>query len=61
MIEVFNDIDEALLWIENKAMDAVNEEGFKAEVFRTFDGRWRVGVSFNNQLELELYDGMKAR
>jgi hypothetical protein len=56
MIEVFNDIDEALLWIENKACDAATEEGFKAEIFRTFDGRWRCGIVFDSQLELPLGD-----
>lgn len=54
MIEVFDDLYDAVLFLETQAEESLHEEGFKGELFRTSDGRWRVGINFTNQLEMGL-------
>jgi hypothetical protein len=59
MIETFNDLSEAILFMENLAYDAVNVDYFKSELLRLQDGRWRVGVYTEAQMELP-YDGFNV-
>lgn len=50
MIEVFNDLYDAILLIEVEA--EFKHDYFKAELLQLEDGRWRVGISYERQLEL---------
>lgn len=52
MIEVFNDVYDAILFIETHAETSDKEDYFKAELLRLDDGRWRVGLMFKQQMEL---------
>ena len=52
MIEVFNDVYDAILFIETNAESSNHEEYFKAELLRLDDGRWRVGLVLERQIEL---------
>lgn len=55
MIETFNDLDQAILFIESLAFDAAGTDYFKAELLMLIDGRWRVGIETEPQLDL--FDG----
>lgn len=56
MIKIFDDLYDAVLFIETEAEQSFkNEEYFKAELLRTTDGRWRVG--FITRSQLDLFDG----
>lgn len=58
MIKVFDDLYDAVLYIETEAEQSYsNSEYFKAELLRTSDGRWRVGFITNAQLEM--FDGFQ--
>lgn len=52
MIEIFNDVYDAILYLETHAEMSNNEDYFKGELLRLDDGRWRVGLTFKRQLEL---------
>lgn len=55
MIETFENVDDALDFLDALAYDAsTNDAYFKAELLKTSDGRWRVGVYNNSQLELDI-------
>lgn len=55
MIEVFDDVDEALDFLDQLAYEsAMNDSYFKAELFKTIDGRWRVGINLNGQMEFDI-------
>ncbi len=56
MIEVFNELEDAELFISLLA-DRAKKEGsyFKSELLLLPDGRWRVGLTTVQQLEL--FDG----
>jgi hypothetical protein len=54
MIEVFNDLYDAILYMEVEA--EFKHEYFKAELLLLEDGRWRVGIATTRQLELPLGD-----
>lgn len=53
-IEVFNDLYDAILFLEVEA--EAYHDYFKAELLKTDDGRWRVGVITSRQMELHLGD-----
>jgi hypothetical protein len=58
MIKVFDDLYDAVLYIETEAEQSYrSEEYFKAELLRTPDGRWRVG--FITKAQLEMFNGFK--
>lgn len=52
MIEVFTDVYDAILYLETHAESSDHEDYFKAELLRLDDGRWRVGITYERQLEL---------
>lgn len=52
MIEVFTNVYDAILYLETHAETSDKEEYFKGELLRLDDGRWRVGLTFQRQLEL---------
>lgn len=55
MIEIFDDLYDAILFLENEAEQAYRSDTyFKGEMLRTDDGRWRVGIINKAQLELPL-------
>lgn len=53
MIEIFNDLYDAILFMETQA-EFNKEDYFKAELLMLDDGRWRVGILFNAQLEMDV-------
>jgi hypothetical protein len=56
MIETFNTLDDAILFLETLGYEAKKDGGyFKAELLLLHDGRFRVGVTTLEQLEL--FDG----
>lgn len=50
-IEIFDDLYDATQFMEVEA-DFNQTDYFKAELYRTDDGRWRVGVITERQKEL---------
>lgn len=52
MIKTFDDFYDAILYIEDSDPGAY--EYYKIELFRTEDGRWRVGLITERKLELSL-------
>ena len=53
MIEIFNDIYDATYFIENLAIEAQSKASYcRIELLLLADGRWRVGVLDEQQLEL---------
>ena len=52
MIEVFNDVYDAILYLETHAETSNHEDYFKGELLRLDDGRWRCGITYKRQLEL---------
>ena len=52
MIEVFSDVYDAILYLETHAESSDHEDDFKAELLRLDDGIWRVGITYERQLEL---------
>lgn len=58
-IKTFDDLYDATSFIETEAEQAFRSETyFKAELLRTADGRWRVGLYSGGQIELP-FDGFK--
>lgn len=56
-IEIFNDIYDATTFIEVETEIHPLEHFppyFKAEIFRLDDGRWRVGIMTEQQMELKV-------
>lgn len=54
-IEVFDDLYDATLFIETEAEMQYRSDGyFKAELIRTDDGRWRVGLTLERQMEFDV-------
>lgn len=49
-IEVFDDLYDAILFLE---VEAEQSDFIKGELLRTDDNRYRVGVMFGDQLELD--------
>lgn len=50
-ITIFDDLQDALLYLEVEA--EMNKDFLKGELFRTSDNRWRVGVIYYQQMELD--------
>jgi len=53
MIEAFNTLDDALFHIDHQYAMCEKDSYFKAEIYKTDDGRWRVGILTAEQLELD--------
>jgi hypothetical protein len=53
IIEIFNDFYDAIQFIETTA-EFNNTDYFKAELYWTQDGRWRVGIITEQQMELDV-------
>lgn len=55
MIKIFDDLDYAITFLENEAEQArVKNQPIKIELIQTWDGRWRCGISYSLQLELDV-------
>ena len=55
MIETFNDLQDATQFIETLADEARRQNAyFKAELFKLEDNRWRVGIVYSQQMELDV-------
>lgn len=55
MIKIFDDLYDAILYLENEAEQAYRSDTFfKAEMLKLEDGRWRCGIFYDAQLELKL-------
>lgn len=55
MIKTFDDLYDATQYIETEAEQAYRgNTGFKAQLYRTWDGRWRVGIVISEQTELDV-------
>ena len=53
MVDTFFDLYDATMFIETLAEDAIREDTpFKAELTKTEDNRWRVGIIWGTQGEL---------
>lgn len=52
-IETFDDLYDATQFIETEA-EFNKTDYFKAELFWTPDGRWRVGIIYEAQMELDV-------
>ena len=52
-IETFNDLYDAILYLETEAEGP--HEFFDSQLYRTPDGRWRVGII--TQPQLDMFDG----
>lgn len=53
MVKVFDDLYDAILFLEVEAENYIgSDEYFKSELLLLPDGRWRVGIQFNAQMEL---------
>jgi hypothetical protein len=53
MIEIFNDLYDAILFIETQA-EFNSSDYFKAELLQLEDRRWRVGIIFESQMEMDI-------
>lgn len=53
-IETFDDLYDAILFLETEAEHTSYYVYFKAEIFRTEDNRWRVGIITETQMELNV-------
>lgn len=51
-IETFNDLYDATQFIEVEA--EYYDEYFKVELIKLEDGRWRVGITYERQMELDV-------
>lgn len=51
-IKIFHDLGEALDYIELAHYH--KDEYFKVEILKTEDGRWRVGIITEQQMELDI-------
>ena len=55
IIQTFDDLYDATQVIEVEAEQAYrNQSYFKAQLYRTWDGRWRVGIITEDQMELDV-------
>jgi hypothetical protein len=54
MIEVFNDLYDAILFMEVEA--EFKHDYFKAELLKLDDGRWRCGITTERQHEFNFKD-----
>lgn len=54
MIEVFNTFDDALFHIDYLYAMHGGKDYFKVEIYRTDDGRFRVGIITEQQLEMDI-------
>ena len=55
-VTIFDDLYDAMLFLETEAENTKGRTGyFKAEIYMTPDGRWRVGIITEPQLDL--FDG----
>lgn len=52
-IETFDDLYDATLFIEVE-YEFNKDNYFKAELYRTDDGRWRVGIITEAQMEMDV-------
>jgi len=54
MIKIFDDLYDATVYLELEAERYIGrDEYFKAELLLLDDGRWRLGIQFNSQLEMK--------
>ena len=55
MIKIFDDLYDAILFLETEAEQAYRSNTyFKAEWLNLEDGRYRVGIFYESQLEMKL-------
>ena len=53
LIETFDDLYDATQFLEVEA-EFNKTDYFKAEIYKTEDGRWRVGIITQQQMELPI-------
>lgn len=55
-VKTFDDLYDAILYLETEAENVTGKtDYFKGELLRTSDGRWRVGII--DEPQLDLFDG----